>query len=471
MDHAGARGEDSRSPTLLRFTRRTELPVPAEAAAAWHARPGALERLIPPFSGVRAVGPPRALAEGSQRELEVPVGPLRLRWVARHSSVRPDGFVDEQLRGPFARWVHEHGFRPGPSGRGTLEDDIRYALPGGALGRLLLRRSVTRALERTFSFRHRRTADDLARHAPRCEPLRVAITGSSGFVGSTLTAFLLSGGHEVLRLVRRAPGEGEARWDPRSGALAPASLEGLHAVVHLAGANIAGGRWTEARKRLIRDSRVEGTRLLAAALAACRRPPRVLVSASAIGFYGDSRDGEVDESSSAGTGFLADTCRAWEKATEPARVAGVRVVHLRTGVVLGAAGGALGRMLWPFRLGLGGRLGSGLQPMSWIALDDLVGLVHRLLVADDVDGPINAVAPCPVSAAGFAATLGRVMGRPASLPVPAAAIRLALGEMGQSLLLSGVAVRSRRLEEAGFRHLHPDLETALRRELGRPRGA
>jgi uncharacterized protein (TIGR01777 family) len=237
--------------------------------------------------------------------------------------------------------------------------------------------------------------------------------------------------------------------------------------VHLAGANITAGRWTASRKELIRSSRVDSTRLLCETLAGLEPRPSVLIAASAIGFYGDRGDAVMTEEHRAGSGFLAEVCRAWEDATSAAREAGIRVVNLRIGVVLAAAGGALAKMLTPFKLGLGGRLGTGRQYMSWIALDDLVGMIHHLLFADDLSGPVNAVAPNPVTNAEFTKALGRVLRRPTIFPVPVPIVRLAFGEMGRELLLAGARVEPAKVRESGFEFGHPRLEEALRHELDR----
>jgi hypothetical protein len=268
-------------------------------------------------------------------------------------------------------------------------------------------------------------------------------------------------------MVRRGAGPGEIAWDPAAGTLNVASLEGLDGVVHLAGENISASRWTPEVKSRIRASRVEGTRLLCEGLAKLKRPPQVLVSASAIGWYGDAGDAALDETGAAGRGFLPEVCAAWENATEPARAAGIRVVNLRIGIVLAAKGGALARMLTPFKLGMGGPVGSGRQVMSWIALDDLLGIIEAALWDSRFSGPVNATAPHPVTQAQFARTLGSVLGRPAVAPLPGAVVRLAFGEMGQALLLEGARVLPRRLLDAGFPFQTPGLEGALRSELGR----
>jgi uncharacterized protein (TIGR01777 family) len=452
------------------FERELRLPQSAEEVHAWHLREGAFERLTPPGSGVTIVDGHGAVTEGDVRTLSVPVvGCLRRRWVARHRDFVPGRrFVDEQVEGPFASWVHEHLFEPDAEGGCVHRDRIRYREPLGLVGALLAGGRIRAQLDELFAFRHRRLARDLARHATFADRprLSVAVSGASGLVGRQLCAFLSTGGHVVKRLVRRpARDDAEIAWDPASGRVDAAALEGVDAVVHLAGENVAAGRWTASRKERIRSSRVQGTRALAQALASCDGGPRVLVSASAVGYYGLAGEAEVDEASPSGGGFLASVCRDWEAAAEPAREAGLRVVHPRIGLVLSADGGALARMLPAFRLGLGGRIGSGRQWMSWIALDDLVGLIHHALFDESWSGPVNAVSPAPTRNAEFTRVLARVLRRPSVLPAPAAALRLALGEMARELLLGGSLVRSIVLPGSGFRFLLPELEGALRFEL------
>jgi len=294
--------------------------------------------------------------------------------------------------------------------------------------------------------------------------MRVAVSGSTGLVGSQVVASLSAAGHEVVRLVRRAPAPGEkvVRWDPEKGEIDAAGLGGLDAVVHLAGENIASGRWNAARKAAILGSRVNGTRLLCDALAGLARPPKTLVCASAIGYYGDRGADVLTEESPPGTGFLAEVCREWEAASEPAARKGIRVVVLRIGVVLSAKGGALSRMLPPFRAGLGGVIGSGRQYVSWVALDDLVGIVLHALQSGRLHGPVNAVSPVPVTNRELTEVLGKVLSRPTLLPVPVFALRLAVGEMADALLLASTRVAPRRLEETGYRFRFPELREALR---------
>jgi len=300
--------------------------------------------------------------------------------------------------------------------------------------------------------------------------MRVAITGSTGLVGSEAVTVLSAAGHEVLRLVRRppAPGERAVRWDPEKGEVDTAGLEGLDAAIHLAGENVGAGRWTAARKAAIRDSRVNGTRLLCDALAGLARPPKALVCASAVGYYGDRGEEMLAEESPPGTGYLAEVCREWEAASAPAARKGIRVVALRIGMVLSPKGGALPRMLPLFRAGLGGVIGGGRQYVGWVALDDLPHILLHALQRGDLTGPVNAVAPVPVTNREFTEALGKALSRPTPLPVPAFALRLAVGrEMADALLLASARVVPRRLEETGYRFRFPELGAAFRHLLGK----
>jgi uncharacterized protein (TIGR01777 family) len=315
--------------------------------------------------------------------------------------------------------------------------------------------------------RQNATSDEqtlIARYGDR-SAFHVAVTGASGLVGSALVPLLLAGGHRITRLVRRPPKEGEVSWDPQTGFDA-GMLSEVRAIVHLAGENIAAHRWTAAAKERIRASRVRGTRVLCEALARMQLRPEVLVCASAIGFYGDRGHEVLTEQSSAGANFLADVVREWEAATQPARDAGIRVVNLRFGVILSAKDGALAKMLLPFKLGAGGRVGSGRQYWSWIAIDDAAGAIYHAIMSDELSGPVNAVAPEPVTNSEFTRVLGRVLKRPTFMPLPAFAARLALGEMANELLLASTRVAPRQLERTSYAFLYPTLEPALRHLLG-----
>jgi uncharacterized protein (TIGR01777 family) len=298
--------------------------------------------------------------------------------------------------------------------------------------------------------------------------MRVLVSGVTGLIGSALSSFLSTGGHTPIGLTRKRNVNDGVHWDPDRGEIDADALDGIDAVIHLAGENVAGGRWTESRKRKILESREKGTRLLAETTAKLKRPPKTFLCASAVGYYGPLDDEEVDESFRRGSGFLAEVCEAWEAACAPARAAGMRVVNLRFGVVLSPAGGALAKMLPPFQLGAGGKIGDGRQWMSWIALDDVIGAIHHALM-HELNGPANVTAPEPVTNLEFTKTLGKVLKRPTIFPVPAFAARLAFGEMANEMLLSGQKVNPRRLVETGYRFRFPELEPALRHVLGRHR--
>jgi uncharacterized protein len=300
---------------------------------------------------------------------------------------------------------------------------------------------------------------------PNRAAARVAITGASGLLGSALAVRFREDGGTVHRLKRGTRAlDPDIAWNPDADTIDAAGLEGVDAVVNLAGESLLQ-RWTEGRKHRIRESRVRGTALLARTLAGLRQPPRVLLSASAIGIYGDRDEEELDERSSAGSDFLASVAREWEQATEPARAAGIRVALLRTGIVLSRHGGALAKMLLPFRIGIGGRIGAGRQWMSWIALADWIRATLFLLSSDALAGPVNLVAPNPVPNEVFAKTLARVLSRPALAPVPSGAIGLLFGEMGRATILASQRIHPRRLLEAGFEFEYPTLEGALRQEM------
>ena len=458
------------------FVLRTRVDHSVADVFAWHMRPGALERLIPPWENVTIESREGTPATGGRVVFRVKRGPTDVRIEAVHTDFEQDHlFRDEQARGPFTRWVHTHRFEPangGGNGAGcTVEDHVDWELPMGAAGQLLGGSTVEAELERVFTFRHHRIRNDLGRMARygQAGPLRVAVTGASGLIGQSLCSVLTTGGHRVLRMVRNRETQTsqEAFWDPIEGSLEEKKLEGLDVVVHLAGEPLLGLRWTEEKKKRIWKSRVDGTEKLARALARLRRPPRVLVSASAVGFYGDRGDKRVDESSKPGRGFLAELCQAWEASTRSAARMAIRVVHLRTGLVLTPAGGALGTMLLPFKIGVGGRIGSGRQYVSWIDHDDLMSLIFHVIHTTSIRGPVNATAPYPVPNATFTGTLGRVLDRPTLIPVPSLAVQALFGEMGKEMLLKGQRVQPKVAENTGFEFMYPGIEESLRHQLGR----
>ena len=426
---------------------------PIDTVFAWHERPGAFERLTPPWQPVRVMKEAGSLANG-----ETVIGlPGGIRWVARHSGYEPPRrFVDDLVSLPL-RWHHVHSFAPEGPTRTLITDAVTTPIPAPFL------RSM-------FVYRHTQVRDDLdaiARlHGIDPTARTVAVTGSSGLVGSALCAFLSTAGHRVIRLVRRAPrSDTERTWDPEDPD--PGLFEGVDAVVHLAGASIAG-RFSEQHKNAIASSRIEPTRRLADALARSKGP-KVLLAASAIGYYGSDRgDDLLDEAAEGGDGFLADVVAKWEAATGRAAEAGVRVVTVRTGIVLSTRGGMLELLRPVFLAGLGGRIGNGRQWLSWIDLDDLTDVYARSLVDEHLAGVLNAVAPAPVRSTDFAATLAHVLRRPALLPVPKPVLGVVVGaEAVDEVACASQRVAPRRLEAAGFQYRRPQLEASLRHQLGR----
>ncbi|GAB3521030.1 TIGR01777 family oxidoreductase [Arthrobacter monumenti] len=442
------------------------VPAPVDEVFAWHARAGAMTRLTPPWAPLR-VGSEASSLESGRAVLLLPA---RLRWVAQHDrhayvlnrrfvdEIAPVGLTSRALRAVLG-WRHTHEFEQVDDSHTRVTDRVETRVPADALAQ-------------TFAYRQRQLKDDLQSHrwaAERTHPMTVAVTGSSGLIGTALTAFLSSGGHRVIRLVRRDPRTpDERRWNPSD----PDDdlLDGVEAVVHLAGASIAG-RFTAAHKRNIRHSRTGPTRRLAELAAATDDGPHIFISASGIGYYGADRGDELlTEDSPPGSGFLADTVIDWENATHAAHQAGLRVVHVRTGVVQSPRGGTLQIFRPLFQAGLGGRLGNGDQWLSWIDLDDLIDIYLRALTDTNLTGPVNAVAPQPVRNSEYTHTLASVLHRPALLPVPRLGPRLILGKQGgQELPEANQNVTPGRLQAAGHRFRHPGLEESLRHQLGRIR--
>jgi hypothetical protein len=452
---------------MAEFRAEVRLPVPAAEAYEWHRRPGAFERLSPPWVDVQVAERHGTIAPGSLVDLRLGRGPLSLRWVLEHEAVSDGlGFADVQRRGPFRSWRHEHRFRDAAAGC-VLEDRVAFELPTAARwaeGRLRAE------LGRLFRYRHRQVFDDLdaLQRTRPARALTVLVTGTGGLLGRQVVAALGTAGHRVVRLVRRLrESEDELRWDSSYGLDPGGTAPRADALIHLAGESIAGGPWTEARKRRIRESRTVATRALVESVMALDPPPSTVICASAVGWYGDRGDDVLDEGAPAGRGFLPDVCREWEGALDGARKAGARAVHLRFGLVLSPSGGLLGRVLPPFSAGLGGPLGSGRQWMSWVSLDDAVFACLHALSRGELEGPVNVTAPEPVTNREFTRTLGAVLRRPAVIPVPASLLRSVSREMADELLFGSQRVVPRRLLSSGFAFRDTAIEPALRRLLGR----
>ncbi|SHG02613.1 hypothetical protein SAMN02745206_03124 [Desulfacinum infernum DSM 9756] len=452
------------------FRLSSVVPAPVEGVFSWHERPGALERLTPPWEQLEVLQSPGGLREGAEALLRLRLGPLRLRWKARHTDYDPPAFfADEQVSGPFAFWRHEHRFDPAGPRATRMTDLIRYRLPGPAGMHQVLEPLVAARLKRTFQYRHETLRHDMAcigRYGGR--PLRIAVTGSGGVIGSRLIPFLTTAGHQVARLVRRRPhpGRNEVFWDPYAGILDTDALGPVDAVIHLAGDPIGKGRWTEEKRTRMLESRTLPTRFLAERMASLERPPRVFLSASAIGVYGHRGDQVLVETDPPGRDFLSSICRRWEAEASAFSSAG-RLVLLRIGIALTPRGGALAELLPVFRCGAGVVFGSGRQFWSWIHVDDVVGAIYHALWTESLHGPVNLTAPEPVRQEDFSCSLARLLRRPVGLRVPEAVLSGCMGDKGREILLAGTRVFPRRLLATGYRFRYPSLEGALAALLGR----
>ncbi len=475
---------------VISTTSRLDVPVPAADLFAWHERPGAFQRLSPPWQPVQ-VEHMEGIRTGDRAVFRVGPGP-GIRWVAEHrgysdACAHADGggmcqFEDVMVEGPFAAWTHTHRMIAAGAEASVLEDHVQFELPLAPVSEFVGGGLAKTEVARMFGYRHRVTKADLERHAAwqavhGDRRLTVAITGSGGLLGSALAAFLTTGGHRVVRVVRsrgeagalsRGPQEQTVYWNPSkdeidTGALRQAAPD---AIVHLAGEPVAALAYTADKKRRIWESRTRGTDLIARAAAGLEKKP-VLISASASGYYGSRGHEPVTEADASGHGFLADVCRAWEAATRPAEEAGVRTAHLRTGLVLSPAGGMLGVLGSVTNLGLGGWVGSGQDQWPWIAADDWVYAVHHLLGSDDARGPYNLSAPDPATSKTVVKTLADVLNRPAFASIPRPLVAALGGEAAREVALASVRMLPVRLEDAGFRFSYPILDGALRHLYGR----
>jgi hypothetical protein len=445
------------------------MPAPVAALYAYHSRPASFQRLLPPWLDVRVIGQPEEIVDGSRFVFEVRCGLSRRPWVSEtRDHVKGRQFTDIQVEGPLVSWEHTRRFLKRSEGESELVDHVDYRLPARRLIGAPWPMDPMPHLQRIFRFRHARTRLDLMRHSvwsarPR---LKVAVAGAGGLIGQALVAYLRVGGHEVHRLVRRpATAYDEISWDPGGGRLDPEDLEGVDAIVNLAGVSLSS-LWTTRRKEAIRASRVDATTTLVAAMRRMRRPPSVFVSASAIGAYGSCGDALLTEATPRGSGFLAEVCEAWEAAALTAGIAGLRVVTPRFAIVVAGSGGVLASMLPVFRSGLGGRVGDGRQWWSWVELDDLLAALEWMIHDDALSGVVNVAAPEPVTNREFTQIMSRVLHRPAVLWAPRPFVRR-FGGMADEMLLASQRVVPEQLTQRGFRFAFGRLESALRHQLGR----
>lgn len=472
----------------------TELPVSAADAFLWHSRSGAFMRLSPPDQQAELLQEADITKEGSIAKIRLKFGPMHQEWVAEHVNIispdaHPDAdtyqFVDRQASGPFTQWEHTHKFiniGTATNPRCRLEDHLSYVLPLGFLGDMGGSIFIKNMLDHMFAYRHQVTLGDLSmmaylrdtqrRNHPPELPELVGLFGASGLIGGALGPYLRLLGIKTRTFVRKpVPSRNmsfERFWDPSSHVLNAQDIAGLHTVINLAGANIGDGKWTADRKKEIIQSRLESVKTIAAAIQECPEGsrPRVLLNASAVGFYGDQGDKVLTEDSPVGSGFLADVCQQWERATQEIEKLGVRVVCLRIGVVFDKRGGALAKMLPPFLAGAGGPFGKGTQYMSLIGLDDVLDIIIKAMVEDRLSGPVNVVCPDPQPNKAVAETLGSVLNRPALIPTPAFALKAILGsEMAQEMLFFSTRAMPTKLQKMQHSFRMPTVESIIRGAL------
>jgi uncharacterized protein len=467
------------------FEAQVHLHHSPELVFSWHERDGAFERLSPPWMEVRCLERKGGITDGSRVVLSVQKGPISVPWVLAHKDYAVnERFVDYQIKGPFDFWQQTHLVCPDGDGA-LLIDRAEFRLPLGLAGQVFGAGMVKNDLQRLFRYRHSLLQRDLALHKRYGHrSLKILVSGGTGLVGSQLIPFLTTQGHQVVQLIRSGTKDSLATkggkqilttvekicWDPDRETIEAPLPDGLDGVVHLAGYNVAARSWTPGVKRTIEESRVKSTAYLVKLFGQMEDPPKVFVCASAMDFYGDRGSEEVNEDSAAGDGFLAGVCRRWEEAAGVASRLGpggqMRVVNLRISAVLSPRGGALGKLLPVFKAGGGGPVGDGKQYFSWISLDDMIGCIYHALVEKSVQGPLNVVAPNCVTYSQFGRTLGRVLGRPACVPVPAALVQLLFGEMGEALLLASRRLVPQKLLQTGYEFLDPELGEALKYTLG-----
>ncbi|NQU64287.1 MAG: TIGR01777 family protein [SAR324 cluster bacterium] len=454
------------------FTKQSKIEAPIEELFRWHGRPGAIERLSPPWDPLQVISSSGGIEEGAEVQLRLKMGPFPYSWRARHTKyVENVLFRDEEIAGPFSRWIHTHRFTASGDNACYLQDEIDFKLPFHPFRDSLSSLLVHKKLERIFRFRHICTAQDIKQQlsVPNRYPRNILISGASGVIGSALVPFLTTAGHRVIRLRRDVVRnrDEERFWDPSAGKLDPKDLEGIDAVIHLAGEPIGEGVWTVRKKERIINSRNSGTRLLAETMAKMAQPPRTFISASAIGYYGNRGDQTLSELDSPGDDFVSSVCQQWEAAAHPAEKQGIRTLFLRIGVVLDPSGGALSRLLLPFQLGLGAKMSSGRQYTSWIGLDDVIGSIYHLLHYESITGPVNLTAPEPVTNSVLTRMLASALSRPAVLTIPELMITTMFGQMGREILLSGSRVLPTILLESGYAFRHPKPDELLYYVLGK----
>ncbi|MEN8212576.1 MAG: TIGR01777 family oxidoreductase, partial [Thermodesulfobacteriota bacterium] len=453
----------------MKFIKRTKINVPVETLFSWHTRKGAISRLTPPWAPLKMISRNMdGIQKGVKVKFRLNFFKIPMIWESEHIEYKANReFKDRQIKGPFAKWEHTHRFIPDGQNNSFMEDELEFKLPFGVLSRPFYGIGI-KEFEKMFHYRHRVLKYDLENHVGKTRKLRILISGASGTIGQALISLLQTCGHEVIVLVRRKKdlSDHQLFWNPYKGILDIEKAGQIDAVINLNGIDISKGRWTAKQKKLIIDSRVIPTRLLAEKIKNMTSKPEVFISASAIGFYGDSSEKSVTETGAKGDLFISRVCKLWEDATFEAQKAGVRTVMLRTGVVLTPLGGALAKMALPFKLGLGVILSKGRQYLSWISMDDEISAILFILGNDKIKGPVNLTAPEPVTNREFSKTLARVFSRKVFFTMPKFMIRAIWGQMGRETLLASSSVKPEKLLNNGFAFQHKTLFLALKDLLG-----
>lgn len=452
------------------FEKRSRIEAPVEAVFQWHARPGAIERYSPPWDPIKVIRRSGGIKTGAKVAIRMKAGPVPYIWKARHTDFQENRlFRDEQISGPFSEWIHSHHFEADGPDACYVTDSISYRLPPHPFRQVLSYRMVENKLARIFNYRHFTLKHDLRVQLgyPSDPPLSILVTGSSGLIGSALVPFLTTAGHKVLKMVRRPPqSSDEIFWNPASKDLNPSDLEGIDAVVHLAGESIGMGRWTQKKRDKILSSRIDGTRLLVNTLKAMPHPPGVLLSASAIGYYGDRGDQVLNDSEQSGHDFVSDVCKRWEDEAIEAESVGIRTALLRIGVVLDQGGGALKELLPAYRLGIIPKIYSGSQYVSWIGLNDTVDAIYHLIMSPGIKGPVNIVAPHPVTSDQLAQQLASTIGSKLGIRLSRRVIKGMFGQKGEEILLSSTRVIPEKLQQSDFVYRHDHLALLLQTIFG-----
>jgi len=453
-----------------------DFDMPVQRVWQWYDSPGAFRRIMPEWEGITPLQA-GALKNGETTKFKVRIGPIKKKWVAQHHSVvQGEVFHDRMVKGPFGTWEHEHRFTPVDANTSQIHDIVQWKLPLHMLTWWTAPFTVKGRMDQMFAYRANRVNSDLTRidefeHLAR---QKVLVSGSTGLIGMQLCAFLAAAGHEVTRLIRPttrippdASNDSVVVWDDLKGEVIEGDLNGFDTVIHMAGAGIGDKRWNKKRKEIIEKSRTVPTNNLTTLLGQLDRPPKTFICSSAIGLYGNSQEKMLDENSEAGDDFLAKTVLNWEAAAQPAVDAGIRTIWIRTGIVVTSMGGALKKLLLPAKLGAGGPVGGGKQYYSWISLDDQIYAIQHLMMTKECQGPYNLTAPNPVTQKQFAKSIGRVLRRPAFMPLPGFVLKILLGQMAQSLVLNGQRVLPNRLVASGYDFQDDNLELCLRRCLGK----